>query len=1316
MGALDTPFAQHLRGVYNLPLPSRFYDRNFRPIVTPDAPLMSLFEKKEDYLSVDDIIAAYVLSHENLSSVDIIKNFAAELSTRFGIETKYTNYSSAQLEADRSYWRSTFRALKVYEKLLSDTITSINSRVNEYEQAELSRPEVQQSNLVFTNVSWNLDKVSLDKIRDRDLELQPIINGTRLTNEDGPDIFALFPVSGEEHGIPYLGYHTPQRNRYRVSSNPPHDEEIHPDREEYNYDIISQSDLYSDLRGSTAFLSFMFRGIFGILDLSHSALILNRVHRDEESATTSGILRLLDFLIIEGLTHRRITARVVSPVGGPINYNVLYFDCMYNQAEYIGFKEEEEPQLLKPTKLLYLLPIPIVINPVTDEYAWAGEIEIIMANRVASNSELLTLNKSGKTYELHRGTSYVEFIMRGITDDNILSFSVEYMSRLVGHYHNVAKPEYGPFIAQDFGIKSELELSSDSFHVKSTSDIRGIDLISHTYPEVFGHNYTRQCPHYPVVKERLEPGDVEFNPEVDQSARDRWLRFPPDGSTEFYFRCGVDEPDHAQPGIIISKLKNREKYPLLPCCFKGNEFLPGKRTEIAYRLGSARASSISAVDITESGWGPLNYPPVLNRRLLMAADKVVYRGRLGKLPEALTSIISSDILSSESSVVRLGLSEPNFIHAAFLAADREYQKLSTATPEIRMNYIKSHLVFPHESCLYQELEPQDCGKEILLENLMSWTYDRHYRILEESLGINLYVLVRHPPRENQIEPNHYYFELPVTRSGAPHMRRHDSRRPSVLLYKVRRQDAQNFVDLILHDTPYTALWDQSSTKKIGELYTRSAEVLTFGSSPIKRDSYGAYINFNTGDYVKEINAKPVAQLIDERGLCRAVTFQEKPKDESYKFTIVFPGTQPYNLPFSKSVRKTTYKASRKLFSDACLLSSVRDGVFYLTKDDPSRYIFVPLVSNDASIPPDLPTTDYTPLTGLSHDQVDFTTQWRTAYVYLRVLLFMITFLYAFSETRDPLEFMRKYIFLDTSRHSARASEIYDFSNLKRTIVLQNLTMEEAFGTLRRLCPTLLNKQGNKLVLTSQRIYDGIKYFVRSIRDQTEASVDLKKKRWDLSRVIAPPREGGIPATLLLSRKTQVVNPLLTTLNFGSEKSMRIWFGGIRSGSASGSMVVATDLKAVVETIRSGTGVILWRHAITRRVWLIPGVTYNMEDCITVCYLWYIRHRVVELASHLATLSAVERISGRPVDRTAPPITAIFQPRTAIVARRSTKGKFQLGPVEEYMEVPYDLQVMKYGMTRDQKIELIGSFEEKPGKIIVEILHSAPNGYTPMLSP
>lgn len=1332
---LDTPLSNLLRATYDLELPARFYNpRTLKRI--QDTSLIKIYEKGIGNLSIDNIAASYILdtlSANPATVISVLKEFGSELATRFGIDNRYANYSTAELMSDRAIWETTVRAQKEYERLLSRRIDEINDYYMQFPAYPLSKPNVQQSNLVYTKVSWNASYVDLSKLKTRDVEVQPIVDRVRLTNEDALDIFTLIPVSDD---IPYLGYHTPLADHYRVSINP-QTLHTHPDRDEYTYRIISDSDLYSDLRGSTAFLSFIILGVFCLLDLSHSTLILNRIDHSIEETITQKIQDKLDFLNIEGLTHRHITARIISPIGGPIIYHLFLFDAMLNQEEYIGFKEEETPQVLKPTNLFYLSPIPRIVNPLTDEYAQIPEIKVEINKGTAVSSELFTLftKEQQPPYELKSGTTYTEFTVFNVTDAALLRFATAYLSRMVGHYHEVVVKEYSEFIHKDFRLPL-LTTSSpqeEDTAISSSSEgggggIKAIDILSHSYPEVFANNYTRRCPHYPIVKDKLD-GDVEYKIGAnDNSSAGKWLRFPPDGNIEFYFRCGTREPDFMHPGVIVSNLRNKTKYPLLPCCFRSEQFKPGQRTEIAYRLGGATASSVRVTDITVSSWGPLNYPPIFNRRLLMTSDKQLSRGRIGTLPQAISNVIMSNILVStttESSdqeedeedykIVRLGLSEPTMVHAVFLAVDPEYQKLSTASLEERTEYIRSHLKFPNPACLYQELSPQDAADKNIFS---TWDTTTHYRILEEALDINLYVILRITPPENVNRPDRYFFEIPRTRSGEPHMRRHNLNRPSVILYKVRKFEIDipidSGIELVLFATPlqirFSGVWGPMFTKRIAELYIRSNQVLSFGTNPVDEEAYGKYVGYYTIDYRSLIPQQPVSQIIDERGLCRALNFDS--------FSVVFPATQPYDLPFSSTLKRAeSYnEIVKKIFGNACLISSAKDGVFYIIGGN--SYIFIPCdnIIDDEQEKNNI--VHYTPLTGLETTDISHNIQWRKAYVQLKILLFLVAFIFVFSETRDPnkdpntnsINFMNKYVTLDETKHKSSVSEIYDFSNLKRVFILKDPTLKSALSILNRFVPSLLNASKDKIVLTSRKIYEGIAYYIRTVADQTAAypASQLRKTRWELGRIL----------------ETSLTTADINTLYFNSPGYVRMWFKGNRTLGSS----LASNVKTVFDTVKTGSGIAIWRHPVTQRVWLIPGVTYSFRNAAAVCYLWLTQHRVVELERHTETLASIEKLQsgGSNLGSKAASGMTIFKYHHQDRRTRSrTRTRLIVNPEDDIeliseakriIETSEDnIAIFTYVITRDNRIELLNDGTEMK-QINLEVLRTAINRFTPMLSP
>lgn len=1376
--SLDTPLSIYIRSTADLQFPTRFYEpktlkSRFHVDNLADVDpvkMVDSFYKSKGFLTVDDIPGLVIskfmkmTKEKNKQLVEILKKYGFELKSRFSLETKYINYGLESMEADRLYWESNVRDQKNYEKELSKVFESSNNSIMEWPYAPISEPNIIESNIVYNTVVWKRDAIDFSKIHDRDLNTEPIIDGKNINRDDAVDIFNLFPISDEIDGIPYVGYHTPATNRYRISmfattgGQDPLSETslsqggiqyaIHPYREEYTYKNIIQSEYYPDIQGSTCFISFMIRGIFCIMDLDRGTLMMNRIRTGMSGEITDILKKQLNFIDFSDKTNKRITAMYLLPEHHVI-YPALFSDLLVNREDYIGFKEEESLQLLKKVRAFFISPIPIVVNELTQSYALLKEIKVVLVNKTATNTELLSMtsSKTGKStgqVELKKGTNYCEITAYDILDSALLEFTTEFLCRIMGHYIKDIESTYLQIFKSDFGITREglikygigWETRKGDFYARRTHNIKPIDIIVHKYPEVFVPNYTRQCPHYPEVKDKLDGQDLEFDPKNDKRkshGSGEWVRYPPTGATEFFYKCPTGQFKY--PGIVQNRLRNKGKYPTLLCCFRQAQFVKGKLTDIAYNVGGKEASGLKDSDLSVTHWGPLEYPPVYDETEVLTSDRPMNRGRIGtvtnSIEQALSPLLNEDQEDGTHNIYRYGLSESTMLHAVFLAMDIEYAKLSSSSVEERMKYIRKHITIPYPATLYQEMinVPTD-----ILEKLEQWTYKTHYRILEEFFGVNIYLLVRIIPRDSSFnEPPRVIFEIPNTRSGEPHFRRHMVNRPSVILHITRYIELgtvrDSGVELILHGTvsessgnvSLSAVWGSKITKDISQLYDQLYSVVSFGSNPLGKVleieeeienetvvntlSYSGNINLFAGNYLSYVLSKsvgyyPIYQLIDERGLCRSITFS----NGSEKFSIVFTPTQPFNLPHNSTiVVSSNYSLIRTIFGEPYSISVDKNGVFYIIEG--TRYIFVPIkigtILFDGYI-----ISDYNPLSGLSPKSFDFKDRWRISFTYLRFLLFVTSWLFQLSPVGTTVEnFMKNCIVLDENKHSAWAKDIYDLSGIKRVIRLNDPTVSEGFNLLRKMAPTMLCPHKDAILVTSPKIVDGLRYYLNSIVEQTRAIVSRDRSKdlvmkWNIGLLLTSETVGSSSALLRKDKETYDSE----IITFWSASMVRLWFRNLTSLSKN----VTSDIGPVQATISQRGGNIIWMHPVIRRLWIIPGITYSLIDAVIACYLWKKTHRVYEVQPPRSeTISYGESTSN--------PSARFSKQRRSTTIDENLSFFDNLRYVLKQYIADKQIIILKYGFTRDKRIELL-----QKSDIIIEkgwmpeILLSGPDRYTPML--
>lgn len=1242
---METDIIKYLEGVSTKPLPARFYRAdNLLPYVSPSLSLIENYEAVHGFLSNEEIIQAYVIlsGEKNATTiVSTIKGFGDYLHKRYNIDDNYKSYNREQYQVDLIQWESSTRKEKNYERLLVDRMHEINSRIMSYPNAPIARKEIEESNVVF-DISWVASSIAMTDLPNRDFNIQPIVDDGRITQEDSVDIFSLLRITKD---VDYIAFHTPTSNQYKLTgAQGGH----RPSKDEYTYRSIVDGELYTDLKSSPGFIAFIIDGYFSIIDLYKSKITFYSLKETNVNNIISVARNYLYFLRLRDERRQRISTSFLL-LRHAVNYPIFYADVLLNENEYIYFKEEDTPQLMKNIKIFYVSPIPIVISPETGMYKKINEFKISLTNHIATNTELVNM-LDGRTEQIMKGEFYTELSVAEVNNFSLLSFVGMLFVKIFGKYINVTEPEYKAALMEDFRELLTITEAARESYAKKTENVKNIDYLHHIAPQLFVKNYSRVCQQY------QQPDIKDFLDEEDEKSG-HWLPFPPQQKPELYFKCEQHrgrtdgKPPYPYPGVIENKkLKNQKQYPLIPCCFMTDPMVPGKVTYKAYHKPkeSEFISSINSESFS-SRWGSLEYPPK-NNRTIMTEDKTLYRGRLGVLPQILEAVLK-DVISGvvgedevESvQILRYGLSEQTLVHAVFLAMDTEYQKLTMLPFEDRDRYIRDRIRLDHVDLLRQEIAFPN--KEKILEDPHQWTTREHYRILEEMFNVNIFVLYRTSAKEGLDEPTKYTFEIPNSRTGY-HVRHKRTDRPYIILYKHSKYDGdikiETPLEMIIYgrsEGDFSAVWG-TACSEIYTIYDKSYNVVSCGFSPIEMTSsaYGRYEHVYSQNYADILKIfKPSSQVIDEFGHARALNFA------SLNFSAIFYPTQPFNLPLGPLI-KTDINNAERLLGKSKYISAQRDGLFYLIGQN-GLYIFVPITRKQLEDDSMLKVA-FTPLSGEQRGNTVKNT-WGRAYSYLKIILFIFSWLYTLSDLTPPQRFMDKHVILDESKHASIVSDIYDFFGLKRMIVLRRANIDEAIKYLERVAPSVFGEKG-KILITSKGLYDGFLYFLKIVDKQVELSRKnnsgpFSQVRWDISR--------------LFSAKDETLKE--GSLYFDSSSAVRTWFQipSITVGNESAT--------SVEESIKNGVSMTVWKHPFSKRIWTIPGRTFKYEDAIDFVITWH-RERTIDF------------------DR--------------VTEEHDTKDV---------------QSVVKYGFTYDGKMEIFDIVEYHVEGLMIELVLSVPGRYTPL---
>jgi hypothetical protein len=188
------------------------------------------------------------------------------------------------------------------------------------------------------------------------------------------------------------------------------------------------------------------------------------------------------------------------------------------------------------------------------------------------------------------------------------------LGRALGFYQEVA-----PQIAADYNEYLTDKIVLQVGPGTTRARLRQID------PEMFLEGYSRMCQASPRIV-----GEEDALRIVDQGFQ--VMRFPRDDPNARIFAC--NEPrsevkkDYIYPGLRENRLSNKDKYPVLPCCFKEDQRAKKNSLYLQYYEGARKQVSR------------------FHMRFLLTSKRVK-NGQTGKIPEYLNEYFS--LLSSKAS-------------------------------------------------------------------------------------------------------------------------------------------------------------------------------------------------------------------------------------------------------------------------------------------------------------------------------------------------------------------------------------------------------------------------------------------------------------------------------------------------------------------------------------------------------------------------------------------------------------------------------------------------------------------------------------------
>lgn len=208
-------------------------------------------------------------------------------------------------------------------------------------------------------------------------------------------------------------------------------------------------------------------------------------------------------------------------------------------------------------------------------------------------------------------------ILNGISPENIDEI-INYIGSSLAIYNGL-----GHRIAQDYNKL----LGKDMIHYESPEPTKDIDYnkpLKVIAPEMFLPGYTRSCQFLP----RIIPFDEAQ--EIEQKEGFAIMKFPKDVDSErpLLFTCEQHrKKGYVYPGLRLNSLKNKETFPILPCCYQEDQHQRNTLFK-EYYMSDKRLK-----EFTSKGKAKIQY------RFLIS-EKFVGLDQKGKCPEDIDQLFS----------------------------------------------------------------------------------------------------------------------------------------------------------------------------------------------------------------------------------------------------------------------------------------------------------------------------------------------------------------------------------------------------------------------------------------------------------------------------------------------------------------------------------------------------------------------------------------------------------------------------------------------------------------------------------------------------
>lgn len=430
-----------------------------------------------------------------------------------------------------------------------------------------------------------------------------------------------------------------------------------------------------------------------------------------------------------------------------------------------------------------------------------------------------------------------------------------------------------------------------------------LKLLKNAVPKLFVKGYSTSCmgKKQPEILS-VEEGEKKFNVQTNGPDGPYYdvLKYPVEGPDTRYYACRDDVYKYI--GLVRNTTNATINFPFYPCCFEDLQFAQGDTSNFQeYYFGTPGRGFMATSELKDNILRPYRRgkaPYIISEVFNEVGIKLMRYGISDDIDAFLSCVLYA---VNWHNYVEVFHNTTNLVETRknLAALNMEFRKLfSTLSPGI----VKQEL--------YDQSEEQICS--LFSEDQGPLDSRLHYRILEELLGINIFVFYR---SKKSARPS---IEIPRFRLLYCRSRAKENL-PTVLIYKIIMKDESSHYELLYPCGPglypQIRMYDASVSKLMYDLFDKT--LITYYLKFPEKFGLGPEIKYAICGISEllanknvSLEASVTAQYIDPYGKVRVIVLNTTNGDVS----VAVPPSQPLNVATVEKIPITNWQVALTIFN------------------------------------------------------------------------------------------------------------------------------------------------------------------------------------------------------------------------------------------------------------------------------------------------------------------------------------------------------------------------------------------------------------------